>query len=65
MAQPLRRTTAARVYAEHLRALMDQLRSDPLDEAKATALIVHIVDNRAPAARLYEVMEDQKVVALC
>ena len=66
MAQPIRRTSAAvRAYADRLRELMDQVRADPLDEAKSVALVAHIVNNRAGAAQLYRVLEDQAVGALC
>jgi hypothetical protein len=66
MAQPIRRTNAAvRAYAEQLRKLTDQVRDDPLNEVKAVALVAHIVNNRAAAAQLYRVLEDQSMGALC
>ena len=66
MAQPIRRThCAVRAYADQLRALMDQVRDDPLNEAKSVALVTHIVNNRAPAAQLYRVLEDHRLGAAC
>lgn len=58
MAQPIRRTTTAvRAYADQLRDLMDQLRADPLDEAKSLALVTYIVNNRSAAAQLWDTLE--------
>lgn len=66
MAQPIRRTSAAvRAYAYQLRDLMDQLSVDPLDETKSVALVAHIINNRAAAAQLFDVLEDQIVGSPC
>lgn len=66
MAQPIRRTyVAVRAYSVQLRDLMDQLRADPLNEARSVALVAHIVNNRSTAAQLFHVLEDQSVGAAC
>lgn len=66
MAQPIRRPPAAvRAYTDRLRALMDHLSADPLDEDKSLDLITHIVTNRSGAAHLYRTLEAQIVGAPC
>lgn len=66
MAQPIRRSsTAVRAYSEHLFELMKQLTKDPLDEDKSIALVVHIVNNRAAAAELYEELQTQAMGVSC
>lgn len=66
MAQPIRRSsTAVRAYSEHLLELMKQLTKDPLDEDKSIALVVHIVNNRAAAAELYEELQTQAMGVSC
>jgi hypothetical protein len=64
--QPIRRTYAvARAYCEQLRALMDQLRADPLDESKSAALIDYIVNNRSTAADLFDIIDSPRMEAAC
>lgn len=66
MALVIRRTNAAiRAYSDQLRKLIDQVRDDPLDEAKSVALVAHIINNRAGAAHLYRVLENQSLGARC
>lgn len=66
MAQPIRLAHAAvRAYAHQLRKHLDQVRDAPLDEAKSVALVAHIINNRAPAAQLSQVLENQSIGAPC
>ncbi|OOK65433.1 hypothetical protein BZL29_7802 [Mycobacterium kansasii] len=66
MAQPTRRTHAAvRSYCDQLRELMDQLRADPLNEAKSVALVAHVINNRSTALQLFEVLENQAMGSPC
>lgn len=65
MGQPIRRTSAAvRAYADTLRTLAAAAVNDPLDETKSIALVTHIINNRALAAkRMRELTEDPAVVS--
>lgn len=52
-----RHHSTVRAYTDRLRALIDQVRNDPLDENRSVALVAHIVNNRAIAARLYDELD--------
>ncbi len=52
-----RHRAAVRAYTDRLLQLLDQLRSEPLDEHRSTALVTHIVNNRSSAARRYADLE--------
>jgi uncharacterized membrane-anchored protein YjiN (DUF445 family) len=60
-----RHHSAVRAYTERLRALIDQVRNDPLDEARSVALVAHIVNNRAIAARLYDELQAAFEASAC
>jgi hypothetical protein len=66
MPPPIRRTySAVRAYCDQLRVLMDQLRDDPLDDARSVALVAHIVTSRATAAQLFDIVERQRLGSGC
>jgi hypothetical protein len=63
---PIRRThSVVRAYGARLRDLMDQLRADPLSDAKSVALIAHIVNNRATAAQLLDMLDNPGLGNAC
>ncbi len=66
MAQPIRRSyTAVRAYSDQLHVLMKRLGKDPLNEDISVALVAHIVNNRTPAANLFDALEDQALGVPC
>ncbi|MBO0882427.1 MAG: hypothetical protein J2P17_19265 [Mycobacterium sp.] len=66
MGEQIRRSgTAVRAYVDRLHVLMAQVGSDPLDEAKSLALVTFIVNNRGPAERSLQALEDQRVGVSC